>query len=276
MRRGRLITLLAGVVLCAPAAALCAPAALASGASGPIVSASVGVAGGRAGSGSLMLSITRNGRVVYRRAVSASGCRGHCTDVAVPPGKSPLHVLELDGSREPQVVLGLFTGGANCCFVDQVFSFDPGTHTYVKSEHNFLNAGATVAKLDGRWVLRSGDSRITEAGFTDTADSGTPIQIWRFASRTFTDVTGRYPKLIRADAAKWMRLFNHHLSNGVGLIAAWAADEDLLGQSALVTTTLNALAAQHKLRTPLGLPHDSETLFVTQLQKLLRKLGYTH
>jgi hypothetical protein len=272
MPRGRLIGLLAAVALCAPVAALCAPTALASGASGPIVSASVGVAGMPS---HLVLAITRNGRVVYSGPVSAPGCRGHCMDVAVPPGKSPLHVLELDGSGEPQVVLGLFTGGANCCFIDQVFSFDPGTHTYVKSQHNFLNAGAAVARLDGRWVLRSGDSRITEAGFTDTADSGTPIQIWRFANRTFTDVTRHYPTLIRADAAKWMRLFNHHLSNGVGLIAAWAADEDLLGQSALVTTTLNRLAAQHKLRTPLGLPHQSETLFVTQLQKLLHKLGYT-
>ena len=156
-----------------------------------------------------------------------------------------------------------------------MFSFDPATKTYVRSQHNFLNAGATLAKLDGHWVLRSGDSRITEAGFTDTADSGTPIQIWRFANRTFTDVTRRYPKLIRADAAMWLRLFNHHLSNGVGLIAAWAADEDLLGQSAMVDTTLRSLAAQNKLRTPLGLPHDSATQFVTQLEKLLHKLGYT-
>ncbi|HEX3978221.1 MAG TPA: hypothetical protein VHW96_18270 [Solirubrobacteraceae bacterium] len=270
MRRGRLITLLTVVALAAPAAAL------ASGAPTPSVSASVGVAGARAGSDSLELAITRNGTVVYRRPVTASGCRGHCMDVAVPPGKSPLHVLDLDGNGEPEVVLGLFTGGANCCFIDQVLSFDPATKTYVKAQHNFLNAGAALARLDGHWVLRSGDSRITEAGFTDTADSGTPIQVWRFAGRAFTDVTRRYPKLIRADAAMWMRLFNHHLSNGVGLIAAWAADQDLLGHSAMVDTTLRSFAAQNKLRTPLGLPHGSETQFVTQLEKLLHRLGYTH
>jgi hypothetical protein len=269
MRRGRLIAVLTAVALCVPAAAL------ASGESRAVVTASVSVAGGRAGSGSLVLSITRNGRAVYSRAVNAAGCRRPCSDVAVPPGKSVLHVVDLDADGEPEVVLGLFTGGANCCFIDQVFAFHPGAHAYVKSEHNFLNAGAGLATLNGRRVFRSGDSRVTEAGFTDTADSGTPIQIWRFGHGRFTDVTRSYPALIRADAAKWLRLFDHHLSNGLGLIAAWAADEDLLGRSALVDTTLKRLAAQHKLRTPLGLPHHSEALFVAQLQKLLHRLGYT-
>lgn len=266
MRPGRLIAVLTVLCLGAPATAL------ASGQSRAIVSASVGVAGAPS---HLVLSITRNRRVAYSRPVNAAGCRQRCSDVAVPPGKSVLHVVDLDRDGEPEVVMGLFTGGASCCFIDQVFSFSPRARTYVKSEHNFLDAGASLATLSGRPVFKSGDARITEAGFTDTADSGTPIQIWRFARGRFTDVTRSYPALIRADAAKWRRLFNRHVSNGVGLIAAWAADEDLLGHSALVSTTLNRLAAQHKLRTPLGLPHNSETLFVTQLQKLLRKLGYT-
>lgn len=235
------------------------------------VSASLTAAGSPT---SLTLTITRNGRVAYRKPVRAPGCP-RCAAAPVPPGKQAVHVLDLNSDREPDVVVGLFSGGANCCFIDQVFSRKTGTTTYVASQHNFRNAGAALAKIGRRWVLRSGDSRITEAGFTDTADSGTPIQIWRLSERTFTDVTRQFPTLIRADAAKWMRLFDHHLSNGVGLIAAWAADEDLLGHSTLVDTTLKTLAAHDKLRTPLGLPHDSETLFVTQLEKLLHKLGYT-
>jgi hypothetical protein len=264
-RRGliTLVTVLATSVL---------PAAVAQGAQGAAVSASLSTSGGAAPV--LTLTITRNGRVAYRRPVTARGCP-RCSAVAVPPGKQALHVLDLESDGEPDVLVGLFSGGANCCFIDQVFTYNPATRTYVRAQHNFLNAGARLTRLGGHWVLRSGDSRVTEAGFTDTADSGTPIQIWRFAKGTFADVTRRYPSLIRSDAAMWMRLFNHHLSNGVGLIAAWAADEDLLGQSALVHTTLRSLAAHHKLRTPLGLPHDSETAFVDQLEKLLHKLGYT-
>jgi hypothetical protein len=265
MRRGRLITLVAVLVLCVPAAAL---------ASG---SQSAGVTASLSSTGSPpvpTLTITRNGRIAYARPVRAPGCP-RCSVVAVPPGKQALHVLDLESDGEPDVVIGLFSGGANCCFIDQVFSYHAASRTYVRTQHNFLNASAALGRLNGRWVFESGDSRITEAGFTDTADSGTPIQVWRFAKGRFTDVTRAYPKLIRADAARWMRLFNHHTSNGVGLIAAWAADEDLLGQPALVDTTLKRLAAQHQLRTPLGLPHGSASLFVTQLEKLLHKLGYT-
>lgn len=265
MRRGRLITLAAILAISA------LPVAAAQAAPSAAVTASLGSSGTPAVQ---TLTITRNGRVVYRRPVSAPGCP-RCSAVTVPPGKQAVHVLDLQSDGEPDVVIGLFSGGANCCFIDQVFSYDPSTRTYIRSQHNFLNAGAALARLNGREVFKSGDSRITEAGFTDTADSGTPIQIWRFAHGAFTDVTRSYPTLIRADAAMWMRLFNHHLANGVGLIAAWAADEDLLRRSALVDTTLQSLAAQHKLRTPLGLPHGSATLFVTQLEKLLRKLGYT-
>jgi hypothetical protein len=194
---------------------------------------------------------------------------------AVPPGKQSLHVLDLESDGQPDVVLGLFSGGADCCFIDQVLTYDPQTSTYVRSQHDFLDAGAALERLDRHWVFMSGDSRVTEAGFTDTADSGTPIQIWRFSRRTFHDVTRRYPRLIRADAAKWRRLFNRHLSNGVGLIAAWAADEDRLGRSAMVDSTLRSLAAQGKLREPLGFIGSSGVTFVIRLEKLLHRLGYT-
>lgn len=266
MRRGRLIALLTVAAVSVPGSALAGDSNRAT------VSASVRMAGR---SPHLVLSISRNGKVVYKRRVSAAGCHGHCMSVSVPPGKSPLHVTDLEGNGHLEVVLGLFTQGANCCFIDQVFTYAPASATFVPSQHNFLNAGAALVKLGPRWVFKSGDSRITEAGFTDTADSGTPIQIWRYGHRRFTDVTRTYPRLIRADAANWMRAFNHHVANGVGFIAAWAADEDLLGHPALVDTTLRRLAAQNKLRTPLGLPHGSATVFVAQLEKLLHKLGYT-
>jgi hypothetical protein len=222
----------------------------------------------------LTLTITRNGQIAYRQPVRVSGCP-RCAVTAVPPGKQSLHVLDLESDGQPDVVLGFFSGGADCCFIDQVLSLDPQTSTYVKSQHDFLDAGAALEHLDRHWVFMSGDSRITEAGFTDTADSGTPIQIWRFSGRMFVDVTRRYPQLILADATKWRRLFNRHLSNGVGLIAAWAADEDLLGRSATVDSTLTSLAAEGKLREPRGWIASSGMKFVTRLQKLLHKLGYT-
>ena len=192
MRRGRLITLLAGIAALRallPRSALRRPWRAARAAR---VSASVGVAGMPS---RLVLAITRNGRVVYSGPVSAAGCRGHCMDVAVPPGKSPLHVLDLDGSGEPEVVLGLFTGGANCCFIDQVFSFDPGTHTYVRSQHNFLNAGAAVVAARRPLGRASPGTRGSPRPASPTPR--TPARRSRSGAlphRPFTDVTRQLPR----------------------------------------------------------------------------------
>jgi hypothetical protein len=225
--------------------------------------------------GRMRLTITRNGRIVYNERVRSRYCPGGCVAADLSPRRSPLFEGDLQGRGDLDVVLGLYTGGAHCCFVDQVFSFDRAKGTYVKAEHDFLDAGARIERLDGRYVFMSTDSRIPQSYLTDYADSGAPIQIWRFAHGRFADVTRSYPALIRPDAARWWEAFNHHLRNGVGFIAAWAADEDLLGNSRLVSTTLASEARRHRLHSALGLPHNSETAFVSELKKLLRQLGYT-
>ncbi|HEY5429906.1 MAG TPA: hypothetical protein VIK04_12380 [Solirubrobacteraceae bacterium] len=220
------------------------------------------------------LTIKLNGRKLYDQHVRSQFCGRLCDVTALTPGRSPLKVLDVESSGQPDVLLGLYSGGAHCCFVDQVFSLDPGTMTYVKVEHNFLDAGAKIVKLDAHYEFVSADARIAEAGYTDFADSGAPVQIWRVIDRRFVNVTRQYPALIKPDAARWMNAFRHHVSNGAGFIAAWAADEDLLGNSKLVASTLAGLARRHQLRSTLGLPHRSETAFVAELQKDLRALGY--
>jgi hypothetical protein len=101
--------------------------------------------------------------------------------------------------------------------------------------------------------------------FTDGADSGEPLQIWQFADRAFADVTRSYPGLIRKDAARWFKFFQRDLSNGVGLIAAWAADEELLGNDAFVQSVL---ATQGNSGTPSG------QAFIAKLNAFLVKQGY--
>ena len=108
----------------------------------------------------------------------------------------------------PQVVLELYSGGANCCFIDQIFSYDPGTMAYVKTEHDFADAGATIKRLNGQYRFVSADGAFKYA-FTDGADSGEPLQIWQFTAGGFVDVTRHYPGMIRKDAAFWIRIFGH-------------------------------------------------------------------
>jgi hypothetical protein len=223
----------------------------------------------------LRLRITRDGRTVYDQPVRSHPCSGFCVAVKVPPSKSPLFVGNLGNPGGPAVVLGLYTGGAHCCFVDQAFAWDARRHVIVETQHNFLDAGALIQHLGGRVVFKSADARIAEDALTDYADSGAPLQIWRFSGRRFIDITHLYPALVTADAARWMAAFKHHVRNGVGFIAAWAADEDVLGNSHLVATTLASLAHQNKLHAAPGLSTDSEHGFVTAITHLLRQLGYT-
>lgn len=61
------------------------------------------------------------------------------------------------------------------------------------------------------------------------ATAGAPIQVWSFGAKKFHNVTRSYPRQIAADAAQWWATFQQHLNDGEGVIAAWAADEDLLG-----------------------------------------------
>jgi hypothetical protein len=223
----------------------------------------------------LRLRIIRDGRTLYDQLIRSRICGDFCVTTNVPPSRKPMYVGALQSGGDPAVVLGLFTGGAHCCFVDQVFSYSPTRHTYLKTQHDFLDAGARIQRLGGQVVFRSADARIAEDALTDYADSGAPVQIWRFARGRFVDVTRQYPALIRADAAQWMKAFNRNISNGVGFIAAWAADEYLLGNAQGANATLDSLARQHKLHSALGLPHNSQTAFVAALKKLLRELGYT-
>jgi hypothetical protein len=65
-----------------------------------------------------------------------------------------------------------------------------------------------------------------------------------------------------------------HYSDSVGVVAAWAADEELLGHVKLVNTFLaNQLKAGH-LNSALSPEEPGGARFVTKLRKFLRTHGY--
>jgi hypothetical protein len=237
------------------------------------VSATLSYAGNFPANTNERLAITHDGQQLYNQLVRSRLCNGVCGPVQLGTSHSPLRVLDLESDGQPDVVLGLNTGGAHCCFIDQVYSLDPGTMTYFKSEHDFADAGAAIENLGGAYEFVSANEALAYV-FSDFADSGAPIQIWSFSDRKFHDVTRRYPERIEADAALWLRAFKHNLRNGDGLIAAWAADEDMLGNSKLVRTTLATELHRGDLRSSLGTKQSTGAGFVTALQKLLHKLGY--
>jgi hypothetical protein len=224
----------------------------------------------------LHLTISRSGTVVYDQPVVTNFCGKLCWPGQGAIRSSSVHVVDLEGTGDPDVVLDLYSGGAHCCTVEQVFSFDPATATYVKTEQVFGDPDAKIVDLghNGHFEFLTADDAFAYE-FTDFAASGLPIEILTFANGHFTDVTRSYPKLVARDAARWLRAFKaqakQHYPDSVGVIAAWAADEDLLGHTKLVNRFLHRQAAAGHLNAAFA---SGGTRFVAKLQKFLRRRGY--
>ena len=225
----------------------------------------------------LQLTIARGGSVIYNQPVVSKFCEMLCwPGPAVAAARPSVQVADLEHTGEPDVVLDLYSGGAHCCTVVQIFSFDASASTYVATERVFGDPDAKVVDLrhDGHFQFLTADDSFAYQ-FTDFAGSGLPIEILTFAGGQFTDVTRSYPALVAKNAAFWLKAFKgmarEHYLDSVGVIAAWAADEDLLGHVKLVNRYLHAQASAGHLNTPDG---AGGTKFVASLQKFLRRRGY--
>jgi hypothetical protein len=178
------------------------------------------------------LELTKQGKVVYDQALPKAGCHPVCA----AGDKHPVQIADLYGDGGQDVVLTLFSGGADCCTIDDVFVPSAAIGSYVVDSHNFGEAGAVLQNIGPkrRPLFVSADPAFY-CRFTDCAGSGLPLQILEFEGERFVDVTKTYPQLIAADAARWLRLYYREPSDGEGLIAAYAADEYNLGASARAT-----------------------------------------
>jgi hypothetical protein len=225
------------------------------------------------------LSISQSGQVFYDQPVTANPCGAQCAPGSIFAKQPSVQVIDLEHDQQPDVVLDLFSGGAHCCSIAEIFSFDPGTMTYVPTQRDFGDPGDNIVDLDhnGRYEFLTADDSFAYQ-FTDFAASGLPIEILTFSGRRFHNVTRSYPKLITKDAARWLKAFKsmakQHYGDSVGLIAPWAADEDLLGHSKRVNRYLNQQARAGHLNSALGPTEPGGRKFVSNLQRFLRRHGY--
>jgi hypothetical protein len=223
----------------------------------------------------LTLQISRAGQVFYDRPVSSQACLSACQLETFRT--APLAVKDLEENAQPDVILHLNTGGAHCCTVVQVLAFDPGTGTYGLVERDFGDPGARLTDVagDGSLEFESADDRFAYL-FTSYVYSGLPLQIWRFHEGRFVDATRSFPQALTADAARQFKYFlaTRKRGHGLGLLAAWAADEELLGRGALVTSTLRREQRAHRLRSAEA-PSQGGGVYVRKLERFLAKSGYT-
>lgn len=220
----------------------------------------------------LHLTITRAGRRLYSAAVHSPQCGTTC---AVARTRA-VSVADLAETGEPVVRLDLYTGGAHCCYVTEFYRYDAGTRAYAQREYDWGDPGYTLRRLGGQDIFETADDRFAYR-FTDFAASGLPLQLLAFNGARLVDVTRRYPALIARNGALYLRAYRAQAATGwsdtVGVIAAWAADEDELGHDAEVAAYLDAQAAAGHLNS--GEPGSAEgARFVRTLDAFLNRTGY--
>jgi hypothetical protein len=221
----------------------------------------------------LRLLVMHLGKTVFNAPVkSALFPSGSAAGGGLKPASVSFHDLNGDGT--PELVLVLWTGGAHCCYLDQIFDF---THSPAsKVEINLRDSGGRVTAVNGHVILQGADNRFDYA-FTDYADSASPVQVWQYQSDRLVDTTRSFPGLVGADAARWWaRYLKTRASSSDddvrGILAAWAADESLLGDGTSAHTQLLQIAAKGDLDHGVGSPKG--VAYVGALWKFLGAHGY--
>jgi hypothetical protein len=221
----------------------------------------------------LRLTVVHLGKKVFDMPVKSALFPSRSSSaVGLKPSSVSFHDLNEDGT--PELILVLWTGGAHCCYLDQIFDF---TRSPVrKSEIDFRDTGARPTTVNGRPILQSADDRFDYA-FTDYADSASPVQVWQYRAGQLVDTTRSFPGLVGTDAAHW---WSRYLAtrastrdNDVrGILAAWAADESLLGDGASAQARLLQIAALGDLDHGFGAPKGKA--YVAGLWTFLAAHGY--
>ncbi|HET6508536.1 MAG TPA: hypothetical protein VFG42_17220 [Baekduia sp.] len=215
------------------------------------------------------VQITRAGAVAYTGVASGPGCAPPYCAPGGAVGGSALRVADLDGDGEPEVLVDLYTGGAHCCTIAEIFRWTGST--YATTTRDFADFGYT---LNGGTFV-TGDVRFAYS-FASFADSAMPVRLLAFKAGTFSDVTRAHPATLRADAARWLKEYKKRRggTRALGLLAAWVADEYRLGASghAAADRFLTAELRAGRLRADQGWPHGKA--YISALKRRLRAWGY--
>jgi hypothetical protein len=219
------------------------------------------------------LRITDGASVVTRPVTAPQGAAGVMpTDLSGTTGGGyagdPLCVARFAASAAPTVLLGLTFGAMHCCTVLRAINVPGGTFTDV-------TAGNPPAKVTdrptGALVVTADDA--FEYAFTDFGDSGAPIMIYEVSAGALVDTTRHHPDLIAADAAQWMTAFDQNPTNNLGDLAAWVADECLLGHATSAWATVNGYNADGRLGHQ-STNWPSGTAYVDALRSFLAQHHY--
>jgi hypothetical protein len=228
------------------------------------------------------VTITRAGVELVDAALGKE-CR-YCTPwpaSGAQNGVSSVTARDLDSDGEPEVLVDLYTGGANCCFYTNSYRYDANQNKYIlKVLRPGLSFPYTLGDLDGNGApeFKSVDYRFAYK-YGSNADTPRPLRIFQWNAGKLLDVTIAFPKLAAADAGVMYRGYLHFRkvkgANVRGLLAAYLADSYNArnGRAAWrrVVAAYRRGEVDRKARGDVG-PFGQA--YLQSLRRFLTKLGY--
>ncbi|HEU5001847.1 MAG TPA: hypothetical protein VFW71_03585 [Actinomycetota bacterium] len=191
----------------------------------------------------------------------------------------PLCLARFGTDALPTVLLGLDTGGAHCCGLVRAYPLGP-SGIGAPVDKDLGNPGATVQASGDHALVVTADNAFAYQ-FSSFGGSGMPVTVWEFTRGAFADTTRQHLDLVQTDATTWWEDVTDpgpglRPGVGLGILAAWVADECILGQGTHAWATVNGLQVLHRLGgNAADLPAlPSGAAYVSALHGFLTQHGY--
>jgi hypothetical protein len=97
------------------------------------------------------VKITRAGQLLYDRPVG-DPCKQFCTPTESALTRKHIGLRDLNADGDPEVIAGLFTGGASCCVLVLAYGYDATANTYRRAKLD-TGGGFVARDLDHDGVI---------------------------------------------------------------------------------------------------------------------------